>query len=70
MRSMQWRRQKGADGARAPPFVFHELQTSLNHLICQSILHCTAACVVTRPIVIQWKSGQGHLLRMLTADEK
>ncbi len=54
----QWRRQRGADGARAPPpFVFHQLQTSLNHFdlsIYSALQHCM----------------QGHLLRMLTADEK
>ena len=53
----QWRRQRGADGARAPPFVFHQLQTSLNHLICQSFLHCTA-CVVTRMMSFNGNVGR------------
>ena len=36
----QWRRQRGADGARAPPFLC--FMNSKTTLIYQSILHCTA----------------------------
>ncbi len=51
----QWRRQRGADGARA--------------LCFSPSTHCTTACVVTRMMSFNG-NGQGHLLRMLTANEK
>ncbi len=54
---VQWRRQRGADGARAPPFVFHQLQLSLNHLDLSiySALYC---CLVTRMMSFNGNVGK------------
>ncbi len=51
MRNDQWRRQRGADGARALPFVLYQFQLSRD-LSMYSALY--TACIVTRMMSEMW----------------
>ena len=52
----------GAEGLEPPPFVLYQLLLNCD-LSMYSALYCM--CIVTRmPDVIEWKCGQGHLMRM------